>query len=66
VDEERRRTLQTLVELAEGWDAVGCWDPERATELLRKQSSPDELREIGVSEEVIRRIWSRAEASEKR
>lgn len=66
VDDERRKTLLTLVELAEGWDAAGCWDPERAITLLRGQSSAEELRSIGISDEIVSRIWTTAADVENR
>ena len=55
----RRKTLQTLIELAEGSSPADCWDDTRAEDLLRSQSTPDELRELGMSEEMIGRIFSR-------
>lgn len=57
MDEDRRQTLQTLVELAEGSSAANCWDDRRAENLLRSQSSPEELREIGAKELTIRHIF---------
>jgi 6-pyruvoyltetrahydropterin/6-carboxytetrahydropterin synthase len=57
VDDDRRRTLQTLVELAEGSSAADCWDDRRAERLLRSQSSPAELREIGTSELTIKHLF---------
>ncbi|HUO85216.1 MAG TPA: hypothetical protein VM534_08895 [Thermoanaerobaculia bacterium] len=55
---DRKKTLETLVELAGASDATGCWNPSRAIELLRTQSTPGELRELGVAEAVIGRIWA--------
>jgi hypothetical protein len=40
-DAERRKTLQTLIELAEGSSPSDCWDDRRAEDLLRSQSNPD-------------------------
>ena len=67
MDETRRRTLETLIELAEGFDAVGCWDPERAIELLRRETTTDELAQIGADETLINQVWpGRQEEKEKR
>lgn len=57
MDETRRRTLETLVELAGGFDPAGCWDPERAIELLRREATPDELAQVGADETLIDQIW---------
>lgn len=56
-DDRRRATLRTLIELAEGSNPQDCWDDQRAEDLLRSQSSPDELRELGMSEQMIARIF---------
>jgi 6-pyruvoyltetrahydropterin/6-carboxytetrahydropterin synthase len=56
-DAERRKTLQTLIELAEGSSPSDCWDDTRAEDLLRSQSNPDEARELGMSEEMIARVF---------
>ena len=53
VDESRRRTLLTLVELATENSPSACWDDRRATEILRRDSSREELRELGVEERMI-------------
>ena len=58
VNGERRKTLETLLSLAE--DGVGgdeCWDERHAARLLRSQSSPEELRSIGASEGAIEQIF---------
>jgi len=57
VDTERRKTLETLIELAAGSSPADCWDDRRAEELLRSQSTPEEVRELGMSEEMIARVW---------
>jgi 6-pyruvoyltetrahydropterin/6-carboxytetrahydropterin synthase len=49
--------LQTLIELAERSNPADCWDDRRAEDLLRSQSTPDEVRELGMSEEMIVRVW---------
>jgi 6-pyruvoyltetrahydropterin/6-carboxytetrahydropterin synthase len=56
-DTARRKTLQTLIELAQGSNPADCWDDRRAEDLLRSQSTPDEVRELGMSEEMISRVW---------
>lgn len=56
-DAARRKTLRTLIELAEGSSPSDCWDDARAEDLLRSQSTPDEVRELGMSEEMIDRIF---------
>ncbi|HXH39524.1 MAG TPA: 6-carboxytetrahydropterin synthase [Thermoanaerobaculia bacterium] len=53
----RRKTLQTLIELAERSNPAACWDDTRAEDLLRSQSTPSELRELGMSEEMIDRVF---------
>ena len=53
LDEKRRRTLLTLVDLASENSATACWDDRRAVELLRKETTADELREAGVDERLI-------------
>ena len=49
--------MRTLIELAEGSSPADCWDDRRAEDLLRSQSTPDEVRELGMSEEMISRVW---------
>ncbi|HXA18045.1 MAG TPA: 6-carboxytetrahydropterin synthase [Thermoanaerobaculia bacterium] len=56
-DAARRKTLRTLIELAEGSSPSDCWDDARAEDLLRSQSSPDEVRGLGMSEEMIARVF---------
>ncbi len=53
----RRDTLLTLIALAEGHSANDCWDDRRAEDLLRSQSSPEELRELGMSERMIEHLF---------
>ena len=57
VDDDRRKTLQTLIGLAEGSNPAACWDDERAEALLRSNSNRDEMRELGMSEEMIARVF---------
>jgi len=58
-EEERNReeTLRLLVNLAVEDDPASCYEGGRALRLLRSQSTPDELRRIGVGEETIKMIW---------
>ena len=56
-DTARRKTLRTLIELAQGSSPADCWDDRRAEDLLRSQSTPEEVRELGMSEEMISRVW---------
>jgi 6-pyruvoyltetrahydropterin/6-carboxytetrahydropterin synthase len=60
--EERRKTLQTLIGLAEGSSPVDCWDDGRAESLLRSQTNADEARELGMSEGMIERVFGAARA----
>jgi 6-pyruvoyltetrahydropterin/6-carboxytetrahydropterin synthase len=55
--DDRRKTLQSLIALAEGSSATDCWDDQRAESLLRSQSTPVEMRELGMSEGMIERIF---------
>jgi hypothetical protein len=57
-DDRRRATLLTLIELAQGSNPNDCWDDQRAEDLLRSQSTPEELRELGMSEQMIERIFA--------
>ena len=58
LDEARKKTLQTLIALAEGSSPNDCWDDKRAEDLLRSQSTPEELRELGMSEKMIQHIFA--------
>ncbi|HEV8658235.1 MAG TPA: 6-carboxytetrahydropterin synthase [Thermoanaerobaculia bacterium] len=57
MDERRRKTLETLLSLAEDSNAGACYDDRRAEDLLRSQSTPEELREAGASESTIDHIF---------
>ena len=57
VNENRRKTLETLITLAEQSNPADCWDDERAESLLRSQSTPQELRELGMSDAMIDRVF---------
>jgi 6-pyruvoyltetrahydropterin/6-carboxytetrahydropterin synthase len=63
IDEERRKTLLALIELAQGSSPSDCWDDGRAEDLLRSQSTAEEVRGLGMSEEMIARVFG---GSEKR
>ena len=54
---ERKKTLETLIELAQGDDPSGCWDPSRALVLLRSQATPGELEEAGAEAALIEELW---------
>lgn len=56
-DDDRRKTLRALIELAGGSSPSNCWDDGRAEDLLRSQSTPVEMRELGMSEEMIVRVF---------
>jgi hypothetical protein len=58
VDESRRKTLLTLIELATENSPSACWDDRRATEILRRDSNPEELRELGVEERMIEFVFA--------
>ena len=62
LDSERRKTLETLLALAEDSNPGACFDDLHAEELLRSQSSPEELRAAGASERSIEHIFSGAQA----
>ena len=56
-DEERIRTLRTLIELAAANNPNDCWDDARAIDLLRSRSNPEELRTLGAEEKLIELIF---------
>lgn len=66
VEDLRRRveTLTMLIELSEGDSSGNCWGPDRAERLLRRQSSANELRELGLGEQRIEAIFGKSEESE--
>lgn len=61
VEENRRRTLLALIELATDNSPNACWDDKRAVELLRAQSTPGELRELGMDEGMIAFVFPEGE-----
>jgi hypothetical protein len=62
VDERRRRTLLALIHLAEENSPSACWDDRRALELLRRDATPEELRELAVDERLIAHIYAEEHA----
>ncbi|HEX2123208.1 MAG TPA: hypothetical protein VHL59_16370 [Thermoanaerobaculia bacterium] len=58
MDENRRRTLLALIELAGDTTPNACWDDSRAVALLRSQATAEELRELGASEGLIAHIFA--------
>jgi hypothetical protein len=62
VDETRRRTLLALIELASESTPSACWDDARAIELLRSQSTPEELRELGAKQGLIEFVFPETHA----
>jgi hypothetical protein len=58
VDESRRRTLLALIELATENSPSACWDDRRAAELLRKDATAAELRELGMDERMIEFVFA--------
>ena len=61
-DGERQKTLRTLLDLAEGSNPADCWDDGRAVELLRSQSSPEELRKLGARPSTIEHVFGGSDA----
>lgn len=57
MDDNRRKTLQALIGLASASNPADCWDDERAEALLRSQSNVTEMRELGMSEDMIERVF---------
>jgi len=59
--DRRRKTVETLVQLAMESNPGNCWDDNRAQRLLRTQSTPEEARQAGMSEALIQHIWPEAD-----
>lgn len=57
MDDDRRKTLEALVDIAMADDPVPCYDGSMAERLLRSQSSREELAAIGVDPAVLERLW---------
>jgi hypothetical protein len=62
MDQDRRRTLQALLDLAEESSPSACWDDQRAIDLLRTQSTAEELRQLGASERMIAYVFGGPDA----
>jgi 6-pyruvoyltetrahydropterin/6-carboxytetrahydropterin synthase len=58
-EDSRRKTLETLIALAQGSSPNDCWDDSRAEDLLRSQSSAEEVRGLGMSEQMIERVFGK-------
>jgi len=58
MEEGRRKTLLELIELADESSPNACWDDARAMQLLRSQSTAEELRELGASEGLIEHVFA--------
>ena len=57
MDESRRKTLLALIELATDNSPNACWDDARARDVLRRETSADELRELGMEETMIEFVF---------
>lgn len=57
MDEDRRKTLLSLIDLAESFSPSDCFDDERAMSLLRSQSTADELRSLGATESLLEHVF---------
>ena len=62
MDENRRRTLLSLIDLAADNSPNACWDDKRAVELLRTQSTAAELRELGIDDGMIAFVFPEEKA----
>jgi len=61
MDEDRRRTLLELIELAEESSPGACWDDAQALRLLRNNATAEELRELGASVGLIEHVYAEGE-----
>lgn len=61
-DGPREKTLRTLIDLAGSSNPADCWGDGRAEELLRSQSTPEELRALGADELTIEHLFSATRA----
>jgi hypothetical protein len=62
VDESRRKTLLALIDLATENSPSACWDDVRARQLLRKEATAEELRELGMDERLIDYVFAEPHA----
>jgi len=53
VDESRRKTLHALMQLATENSPNACFDDRRAAGILRRETTAEELREMGMDEKMI-------------
>jgi hypothetical protein len=58
VDESRRKTLLALIELATENSPNACFDDRRAAGILRRETTADELRALGVEERMIEFVFA--------
>lgn len=65
VDESRRKTLLALIELAAENSPAACFDDRRAAGILRRETTTDELRELGVDERMIEFVFAREEQHDR-
>ena len=65
MDDARRKTLITLIELAQGHNPNDCWDDRRAEDLLRSHSTAEELRELGMTDQMIDHIFGTASSADE-
>jgi hypothetical protein len=56
--EDRKQTLLALIALAGDSNPNDCFDDENAAALLRSQSTPDELRALGMSDQLIAYVFA--------
>jgi hypothetical protein len=62
VDETRRQAILALIHMAGESSPNACWDDQRAMDLLRRQATPEELRELGVEESLVAHIFAEEHA----
>ena len=58
MDESRRKTLLALIELATENSPGTCFDDRRAAGILRRETTADELRELGVEDRMIEFVFA--------
>ena len=46
-----------MIELASDSNPNACWDDQRAIELLRRESTPELLRELGAAIGIIELVF---------
>ena len=65
VDESRRKTLLALIELATENSPGACFDDRRAAGILRRETTADELRQLGVDERMIEFVFAAPDESQE-